>query len=95
MSENTVNGGLRRLDWSGSEMSGHGFRSMASTLDDEKRFRWRVREPVGTGLSRIERVAEWAACGRRGTLAWRPVNGRGPSAKAYWRPDFPGKARGP
>ena len=54
-----------------------------------------MREPVGSGLSRIERMAEWAACGRRGTLAWRPVNGRGPCAEAYWRPDFPGKARGP
>jgi integrase len=32
MSENTVNGALRRLGWSGSEMTGHGFRSMASTL---------------------------------------------------------------
>jgi len=29
MSENTVNGALRRLGWSGSEMTGHGFRSMA------------------------------------------------------------------
>ena len=30
---------------------------------------------------------------------WRkgqyPVNGRGPSAEAYWRPDFPGEACGP
>lgn len=31
MSENTVLGALRRLGYSGEEMSGHGFRSMAST----------------------------------------------------------------
>jgi integrase len=31
MSENTVVGALRRLGYSGDEMSGHGFRSMAST----------------------------------------------------------------
>lgn len=31
MSENTVLAALRRLDYSGEEMSGHGFRSMAST----------------------------------------------------------------
>jgi integrase len=36
MSENTVNGALRRLGWSGSEMTGHGFRSMASTLLNEQ-----------------------------------------------------------
>ena len=36
MSENTVNGGLRRLGWSGTEMTGHGFRSMASTLLNEQ-----------------------------------------------------------
>jgi integrase len=36
MSENTVNGALRRLSWSGSEMTGHGFRSMASTLLNEQ-----------------------------------------------------------
>jgi integrase len=31
MSENTVLGALRRLGYKGDEMSGHGFRSMAST----------------------------------------------------------------
>ena len=36
MSESTVNGALRRLGWSGSEMTGHGFRSMASTLLNEQ-----------------------------------------------------------
>ena len=32
MSENTVNGALRRLGYTKEEMTGHGFRSMASTL---------------------------------------------------------------
>ena len=32
MSENTVNGALRRLGYEKDEMTGHGFRSMASTL---------------------------------------------------------------
>jgi integrase len=32
MSENTVNGALRRLGYSKTEMTGHGFRSIASTL---------------------------------------------------------------
>ncbi len=36
MSENTVNGALRRLGYSKEEMTGHGFRSMASTLLNEQ-----------------------------------------------------------
>ncbi len=36
MSENTVNGALRRLGYSKGEMTGHGFRSMASTLLNEQ-----------------------------------------------------------
>ena len=32
ISENTVNAALRRLGYSKDEMTGHGFRSMASTL---------------------------------------------------------------
>ena len=35
MSENTVNAGLRRLGYSGDEMTAHGFRAMASTLLNE------------------------------------------------------------
>lgn len=35
MSENTINGGLRRLGFSGDEMTAHGFRAMASTLLNE------------------------------------------------------------
>ena len=35
MSENTINGALRRLGYSSDEMTGHGFRAMASTLLNE------------------------------------------------------------
>jgi integrase len=36
ISENTLNGALRRLGYSGDEMTGHGFRSMASTCLNEQ-----------------------------------------------------------
>lgn len=35
MSENTLNGALRRLGYGSDEMTAHGFRSMASTLLNE------------------------------------------------------------
>ena len=38
MSENTVNAGLRRMGYTNDEMTGHGFRSMASTLLNEQRW---------------------------------------------------------
>jgi hypothetical protein len=49
--------------------------------DNELRLQQWVREPVGARLSRIERAAAWAVCGRRGTLIWRPGNGRGSAQK--------------
>jgi integrase len=36
LSENTINGAIRRLGHSGDEMTSHGFRSMASTLLNEQ-----------------------------------------------------------
>jgi integrase len=36
MSDNTVRNALRRLGYSNEDMTGHGFRSMASTLLNEK-----------------------------------------------------------
>jgi integrase len=36
LSENTLNGAIRRLGYSGDEMTSHGFRSMASTLLNEQ-----------------------------------------------------------
>jgi integrase len=35
MSENTINGALRRLGYTKEEMTGHGFRAMASTRLNE------------------------------------------------------------
>lgn len=44
MSENTVNAALRKLGYSSEEMTGHGFRSMASSLLHELGFDSRVIE---------------------------------------------------
>jgi integrase len=38
MSDNTINAALRRLGYSSEEQTGHGFRSMASTLLNEQGF---------------------------------------------------------
>jgi integrase len=38
MSENTVNAALRRLGYANDEMTGHGFRSMASTILNEQQW---------------------------------------------------------
>jgi len=40
MSENTVNAALRRLGYTKDQMTGHGFRSMASTRLNESQ-KWR------------------------------------------------------
>ena len=44
MSENTVNAALRRMGYTKDELTGHGFRSMASTLLHEKGWRSEVIE---------------------------------------------------
>jgi integrase len=36
MSENAITGALRRMGYTGLDMTGHGFRSMASTLLNER-----------------------------------------------------------
>ena len=38
MSENTINAALRRLGYSSDEQTGHGFRTMASTLLNEQGY---------------------------------------------------------
>lgn len=58
MSENTVNGALRRLGYSGEEITGHGFRSMASTLLNEQGWN---RDAIERQLSHAERDAVRAA----------------------------------
>ena len=52
MSENTVNGALRRLGYSKEEMTGHGFRAMASTILNEKGW---GRDAIERQLAHAER----------------------------------------
>jgi integrase len=52
MSENTVNAALRRLGYKGDEMTGHGFRSMASTLLNERGWH---RDAIERQLAHAER----------------------------------------
>jgi integrase len=62
MSENTINAALRRLGYSGDEMTGHGFRAMARTILDEVleyRVEWiemqlahEVKDPNGRAYNR-------------------------------------------
>ena len=58
MSENTVNAALRRLGYSREEMTGHGFRSMASTLLNE--LGWN-RDAIERQLAHAERDSVRAA----------------------------------
>ena len=52
MSENTVNAALRRLGYAKDEMSGHGFRSVASTLLNEQGWH---RDAIERQLAHAER----------------------------------------
>jgi integrase len=58
MSENTVNAALRRLGYSKEEMTGHGFRSMASTLLNEQGWH---RDAIERQLAHSERDSVRAA----------------------------------
>jgi integrase len=52
MSENTVNGALRRLGYTSDEMTGHGFRSMACTILNEQNWN---RDAIERQLAHAER----------------------------------------
>lgn len=52
MSENTINAALRRIGYDKNEMTGHGFRSMASTLLHENGW---PHEPIERQLAHAER----------------------------------------
>lgn len=52
MSENTFNAGLRRLGYAVGDMTGHGFRSMASTLLNEQGWN---RDAIERQLAHAER----------------------------------------
>jgi integrase len=58
MSDNTVNAALRRLGYTREEMTGHGFRSMASTLLNEQGWN---RDAIERQLAHSERDAVRAA----------------------------------
>ena len=58
MSENTINGALRRLGYARDEMTGHGFRSMASTLLNEQGWN---RDAIERQLAHAERDSVRAA----------------------------------
>jgi integrase len=58
MSENTVNAGLRRLGYGSNDMTGHGFRSMASTLLNEQGWN---RDAIERQLAHAERNSVRAA----------------------------------
>lgn len=58
MSENTVNAALRRLGYAKTEMTGHGFRSMASTLLNEQGWH---RDAIERQLAHGERDVVRAA----------------------------------
>lgn len=67
ISDNTINAALRRLGYSCEEMTGHGFRSMASTLLNEQgwhpdlielQLAHAERNKVRAAYNRAERLAE-------------------------------------
>jgi integrase len=67
LSDNTINAALRRLGYGKEEMTGHGFRSMASTLLNEQGFPPDVielqlahaeRNKVRAAYNKAQRIAE-------------------------------------
>ena len=67
ISENTINGALRRLGYTSEEMTGHGFRAMASTLLNEQgvnpdlielQLAHKERNKVRAAYNRAQRLAE-------------------------------------
>ena len=61
MSENTVNAALRRLGYTKQEMTGHSFRSMASTLLNEQDWH---RDAIERQLAHAEQDSIRAAYNR-------------------------------
>jgi integrase len=68
LSENTLNGAIRRLGYSGEEMTAHGFRSMASTLLNEQGVH---PDLIELQLAHAERNTVRAAYNRAQCLAER------------------------
>ena len=61
MSENTINAALRRLGYAKEEMTGHGFRALASTLLNEQAW---PRDVIERQLAHAERNKVRAAYNR-------------------------------
>ena len=61
MSENTINAALRRLGYKNSEMTGHGFRTTASTLLNEQGW---DRDAIERQLAHAEQNSVRAAYNR-------------------------------
>ena len=70
MSENTINAALRRLGYDGNEHTGHGFRSMASTLLNEQGF---PPDVIELQLAHAERNRVRAAYNKAQRLGERKV----------------------
>ncbi|MGH8320243.1 MAG: tyrosine-type recombinase/integrase [Steroidobacteraceae bacterium] len=70
LSENTLNGALRRLGYSGDQMTAHGFRSIASTLLNERGVN---PDLIELQLAHVERNRVRAAYNRAQRLAERRV----------------------
>jgi len=68
MSNNTINAALRRLGYGKDEMTGHGFRSMASTLLNEQGF---PPDLIELQLAHVERNKVRAAYNKAQRLAER------------------------
>jgi integrase len=68
MSENTINAALRRLGYSSEEHTGHGFRSMASTLLNEQGF---APDIIELQLAHIDRNKVRAAYNKAQRLSER------------------------
>jgi integrase len=68
MSENIVNAALRRMGYSGDDQTGHGFRSMASTLLNEQGF---PPDVIELQLAHVERNKVRAAYNKAQRLAER------------------------
>ena len=68
MSENTVNAALRRMGYTKEEMTGHGFRAMASTLLNEQGF---AEDWIETQLAHAQRNKVRAAYNRAKYLPQR------------------------
>lgn len=68
MSDNTINAALRRLGYSGEEMTAHGFRAMASTSLNEQGW---PPDVIELQLAHMERNKVRAAYNRAQRLAER------------------------